>query len=648
MAIVDMSSFSLFAFASDRSKLLHKLQEFEYVHLMTLEDQDFLEEMELKTGDVPESIVAINEDITKVEYSIDILSKYDERESGLKALKNGPETLSFEELEDKASNFDFLEVYNKLRDLDRRKEENNLQISRIKTSIQEIEPWIKLATPISEIKNLDKSISMMGTIPKRLYSKFEKDLLDLNNTYVEALSENKDNTFILILTHGSEEEELREILRLNSFMSINLPIENIPEEEIALLNNKMRELQEENKRIDEDLIPLANSLPEIEIVYDYLLNRKLRVAASENFLMTDHIDVIQGFIPSHMVEKFQVTINKVLDKNSHYMEIQEADRDDPNVPILLKNNKFAKSFESLTNMYSLPQYNEIDPTPLFAPFYLFFFGMMVADVGYGLVTLIGTFVALKFFNLNEERKDFVRFFYYLSYSIIFWGLIYGSFFALSIPTGLINPSEQYNEVLIVSIIFGAIHIYYALAIKAYMHIREGKYLDALYDTGFWYMALTGGIVLILSMVAPLPTMLVTIFKYVMIVGMVGIVLTGGRDAASIGGRLGSGLYELYGISGYVGDFVSYSRLMALGLSGGFIASAINQMVGMLFDIGIFGIVAGIVIFVGGQFFNIFLSLLSAYVHTIRLTYVEFFGKFYDGGGKVFKTLRSKPKYIDIK
>src|SRR5690606_1196746 len=172
-----------------------------------------------------------------------------------------------------------------------------------------------------------------------------------------------------------------------------------------------------------------------------------------------------------------------------------------NVPILLKNSKFVETFESLTSMYALPRYNEIDPTPLLAPFYLAFFGMMVADAGYGLITVIACFIALKVANLSESQEKFVRFFYYLGFSTTIWGLIFGSFLGGIVPIpGLMDPANEYQKLLIMSIVFGLIHLYFALGIKAYMSIREGKYLDALYDVGFWYMALSGGIVFLLTIV----------------------------------------------------------------------------------------------------------------------------------------------------
>ncbi|NCC80217.1 MAG: V-type ATP synthase subunit I, partial [Clostridia bacterium] len=329
-------------------------------------------------------------------------------------------------------------------------------------------------------------------------------------------------------------------------------------------------------------------------------------------------------------------------------EIEDAVDTGKEVPILLKNGSFSETFESLTTMYALPTYNSVDPTPYLAPFYFAFFGMMVADLAYGIILLAVTGIALKFFNLDKGTKLFVKFLFYLSFSVIAWGLIYGSFFGdlIKLPS-LIAPMEQYTELLVISIIFGGIHLFYALAIKAYLSFREGKPLDALFDVGFWYMALMGAIGFLAAGFVPVPDVVKPISMWVMIIGMVGIVLTGGRENKSVGGKLAGGFYSLYGISGYIGDFVSYSRLMALGLSGGFIAVAMNMIMNMLFDMGPIGILPGIIIFIFGQLFNLFLSALSAYVHTSRLTYVEFFGKFYEGGGKAFKLFRNKSKYINV-
>ena len=246
------------------------------------------------------------------------------------------------------------------------------------------------------------------------------------------------------------------------------------------------------------------------------------------------------------------------------------------------------------------------------------------------------------------RKS-VKFFFYLSFSVIFWGFLYGSYFGATIPKmwRLIDPSSEYNTLLIGSIAFGVVHIFVGLGIKAYMLIRDEKSLEAVYDVLFWYMALAGGIVFLIFKLKNLSPVVTQVSMWVMILGMAGIILTGGREAKSVGAKLGGGLYSLYGISSYIGDFVSYSRLMALGLSGGFIASAINMIAGMIAG-NWAGMIFVPVILVFGHLFNMFLSFLGAYVHTSRLMYVEYFGKFYEGGGRPFKDFRTETKKINLK
>jgi len=484
-------------------------------------------------------------------------------------------------------------------------------------------------------------------VPKKLMEKLKSDLEPLKETHFEVLSEGKDEAYILGITSSTEREEFNEILRNNSYTSLSIPTEGTPTAEMEKIRVELSRMKSEKAEVKAEIKSMANYLPQFEEVYEYLLNKKLRFAAESNFLKTENVNVISGYVPTEKAVQLRKAVEGAQD-NAFYLEIEDAVDTGKEVPILLKNGSFSETFESLTTMYALPTYNSVDPTPYLAPFYFAFFGMMVADLAYGIILLAITGVALKFFNLDKGTKLFVKFLFYLSFSVIAWGLIYGSFFGdlIKLPS-LIAPMEQYTELLVISIIFGGIHLFYALAIKAYLSFREGKPLDALFDVGFWYMALMGAIGFLAAGFVPVPDVVQPISMWVMIIGMVGIVLTGGRENKSVGGKLAGGFYSLYGISGYIGDFVSYSRLMALGLSGGFIAVAMNMIMNMLFDMGPIGILPGIIIFIFGQLFNLFLSALSAYVHTSRLTYVEFFGKFYEGGGKAFKLFRNKSKYINV-
>jgi len=249
----------------------------------------------------------------------------------------------------------------------------------------------------------------------------------------------------------------------------------------------LEKMKEEKKKLQAEIKSLAGHLARFEEVYEYLLNIRLRYAAENNFLRTESVNVIEGFIPTDKTDAFRKAVEKT-QEGAYYLELEEAKNEDVSVPILLKNGKFTEAFESLTTMYSLPTYDGIDPTPLFAPFFFAFFGMMIGDWGYGLLLLLGTGAVLKIANLEKGQLLMMRFLFYLSFSTIAWGFIFGSFFGFPFPGfALISPAEEYNKLLIVSIAFGGIHLFYALGIKAYLAFRAGKPLDAPWMAKYWRM-----------------------------------------------------------------------------------------------------------------------------------------------------------------
>ena len=228
---------------------------------------------------------------------------------------------------------------------------------------------------------------------------------------------------------------------------------------------------------------------------------------------------------------------------------------------------------------------------------------------------------------------------------------------VSIPPLWFAPLDEPMRMLVWSMLFGLIHLYTGLFVKAYMYIRDGKILDAVCDVGFWLLLITGLVLILMpteifasisQMTFVFPEPLNMLAKGMAIVGAVGILLMSGRDKKNHWGlRIALGAYDLYGITSWLSDILSYSRLLALGLATGVIASVFNQM-GSMFGSGIIGAILFIIVFVIGHIFNIAINLLGAYVHTCRLQYVEFFGKFYEGGGREFHPFRSNTKYVDVK
>ena len=453
---------------------------------------------------------------------------------------------------------------------------------------------------------------------------------------------------LLILSNKEDSENVSEVLRGVGFSAFKTEHKDVPMKLILEFKHQIEELQSKKFFIEEEIASFEEDLKKLELAYDYFVSKVERVKVSTNFLKTKNICAIQGWIAQEDNEELKSICSNTL-KNDYYIEFEDVKEDEiDDVPIKLKNGELVSAFESVTGMYSYPKYNQIDPTPLLAPFYLIFFGMMVADVGYGLLVLIGAALALKFLKLDEGKKDFAKFFLYLSFPTIFFGAIYGSFFGdiITLPTQIIDTNKDVMTIVILSLALGVIQIFFGLFIKVYSLIRIGKAKDALLDPGSWIITLLsiGGIAAVKFL--KLPNILGNIFIGTAIIGAILIVIGGGREEKSTGAKIGQGLYSLYGITGYVGDLVSYTRLMALGLAGGSIAGALNLLIHTL--PGVAAIVIGPILFVLFHIFNLGLSLLGAYVHTARLQYVEYFGKFYEGGGRPFKAFKVSEKYIKIK
>lgn len=650
MAIVKMSKFNLAIFEKDRARVCEKLQEFEFVHLDDVKKDLSDEDREnLNSLDVTDDLKAVNDRLARAEWLIDKLSRYRKKKPLFQNLKEGVRSLSFEDLKEEAKNFNFELSYqdfkSKLSELDRLEAE----IDENQKNVDDWQAWKGLDLKLSDLRLMNKSRLITGFISPKLKEKLKRELEELELTDLEFVSEDKKKAYFYLITVDQDDEKLSEILQAVNFTEVKLSSSSSA---LDMVNGGFQQIEKVRNRRDDLRAEIKEKarvdLEKIELEYELLANKKKLLEANDKFMKTKFMTFLDGYIPSRMSKKFEETIRSVLG-DDYVLDMRAADKDDPNVPIILKNKGLIEPFESVVKTYSMPKYYEIDPTPTVAPFYAVFFGFMVGDVGYGLVLLTLTSLALSLFNMKKKTRQFIRFFQLLSIPTIIAGLVYGSFFGdlIKIP-GLIDTNTQYIEMMIASVAIGVIHIFFGLGIKGYMEVKDGKIFDALVDVLSWYMILIGGIGFLLGGILGLDKTLTTVFMWLMIAGCALVLLFSARNEKSKFARLAWGTYNLYGVSSYVGDLVSYTRIAALALSGAYIGSAVNMIAKMVFDMGVLGIVPGVAVIVIFHAFNLFLSSLSGYVHSMRLIYVEFYGKFYEGGGVNFDKLRADGKYIEIK
>lgn len=634
MAIVKMNKFNLLSFEEKRSSLLNILQDFNYVHFNDLEvseDETYLKEVknESKLND-------LNESLDKLRYSIETVKKFaGEKKTDLKRI-------DLDKVYMAGSNFDFNLIYDKLLKLVKKREGLVDKRQAISQKIDDLGPWKDIDTDLTTLYDSNRVYVDTGSISSQFYDTLRKTLVEkhLDESMVYRFSEADKLSYVVAISSLADEEEFKEILREFGFVRIKVRAEGSVVNSLKELESERKAVNSEIEKIETEIAEFSKYSDDFNLYEAYLENERKKEASAEFFLKTKSMDVIEGYVPEDMTDTFKKDLESVLDEK-FILDIKEAELDDPKVPIILDNNKVVEPFESIVETYAIPQYNEIDPSLLVAIFYTIFTGFMIGDLGYGLLGLIGTIYLLKTKDFPKSKEKMIKVFMAISISSCVFGILFGSVFGgiIDVPFGWIDTQQDVYTLIGMSFAIGTVALAVSVAMTIVINLKNNRPLDAVYDSLFIYMFLGGIGYYVYSKNK--------IGLYIMAAGMVGILLFSGRDAKSIGGRLGSGFYNVYGLTSWIGDFVSFLRLMALVLSGGFVAYAVNVIVKMVGGSGIVGIIGAILIFVLFQLFNMFLSYLSAYVHGLRLIYVEMFNKFYEGGGVKFREMLEDTKKIII-
>ena len=490
----------------------------------------------------------------------------------------------------------------------------------------------------------------VGTDTAQLAASLEEEI---ETVLFKVVGSDKDMFYTAALTPEERQDDVLALLKKSGFSQVTFKdMKGTVNENLERIKGEKDVLENEIKETAAEIAAAAGMRDGIEEYSDILTIRLDKEKIRSKLLKTQKTFFIEGWVPKRCVEK----ASEILDENGCFYTFRDP-LEDEEVPVLLENPSVVVPFEAVTEMYSLPAYSGFDPTRIFALFYAVFFGMMLSDAGYGILMAAGCWVALKKFDLEGMTYKMVKLFFYCGISTVIWGALFGGWFGDIVPVFTktflgkevavsplwFNPLDDPMKLLILSLALGVVHLFIGMGIKAYMQIKEGHWFDAICDEGFWYITIIGLIAWLGG--GSINETLPQIGMYMSIVGGAGLLLTGGRHNKGFG-KITGGLGNIYNITSYMSDILSYARLLALGLATGVIAQVVNTM-GTLFGGGIGGLIALTVIFLFGHALNLAINALGAFIHASRLQYVEFFGKFYEDGGEAFDPFRRKTKYIKL-
>ena len=629
MSIAKMNKVTIIGLKDEQEEILKKIMKCGFLQI---EDMSSLVDEEEYKGifnkdEKNEEIVSINQKLIEIERAISNIRKYQKIK---KSMFEGKEIYS--ELASTIAIKIFSDVQN-VNVLSTMIEKNIDEIQQLQEQVQELEPWKNFSISVG-LKNINYIKIVLGT----LENKYKKEQVEkeLNKEKIEysftIINKDKVKMYIALTTKSENLVKLKRILKQFNFVEKELDLNNeTVEQKIQNIQNKIRVLENEVEQCKLQIKP--EQLKIFENLYDYYLNQKELKLIQRKIITTQNTFYLEGWMPKGCE----------LQNNKNYIIKVREEQENEEVPVCVQNNKVVQPFQSITNMYSVPNKKELDPNPLMAIFYILFFGLMLSDAGYGLLLTLGCLFIIKKKKYAKGEGNLIKLLTYCGVSSIVWGLFFGSCFGNLIKlNAVLDPLTDVMPLMGLSLLLGIIHIYSGMFMKAVMLIKEKKIFDAICDIFFWYLLLTGVFLLVLPIVAGDIGILSEIGKNLAIVGLIGVLLTGGRKEKNIIKKITKGVSSLYGITSYFSDVLSYSRLMALCLSTGVIAQVVNLLGGLV------GPIPAVIVGIIGHGFNLANSALGSYVHTSRLQYVEFFGKFYEGGGKEFTPFKYKNKYTSIK
>lgn len=647
MSVSSMKKLTVFAFREDSEKILRRLVKLRCVEARRVDCTD--ERLRLRRLSADAELSRAEERLRDIRAVLPQLVRYSTENKGI-----GRSLRSFDA--ERFRTDGSLEracrtVEQTLRLIERRAVVTQA-LTRIQTQADALAPWLEFDVPMEQLKTA-RTQTVLGCFPPSVKSAVLEASLSEAKLCAETVSTDRNGIYTAVTYLRDEESEIRSRLSGLGFIPCDIAWgDGTPMQLMDALELERAELENELVEMEEAMRDLAESLDLVEILHDLTDTDRTVAELHRKLAQTETCTVLEGWIPVFT----QDAVKNALSEYDCAYEISEPQEgEDP--PVLLRNNRFAMNFEWVVGMYSYPKYGRFDPTMIMSIFYFLIFGLMFADVGYGLLLVLGGFGGARLLNPKPGMKRMLCMFGYCGISAILMGVIFGGWFG-DLPTAIMqnllgmspdteaghffgsglwfNPLDNPLEFLILALGVGGVHLIAGMAVRFYILCKDGKADEAICTIIPYWVLFAGLLTLLIDQ---------TVGMAVSAAGAALILLLNGYGIRNPFKRLFKGLGGIYGLINYASDLLSYSRILALGLVAAVIAKVIN-MITALGDNGVFGAIVMVVVLVAGHVLNLAINVLGSFVHTSRLQYMEFFGKFYEDGGRAFEPLVPTEEYSE--
>lgn len=643
MAVNEMKKMSCAVMTDGADGLMRSLQKLSTAELIRTDTDDH----SLSERDVSKKRADVAAELAATRRAVEFLMKYD---TAKHSLFSPPQESSVDDFDSGLDTIVSASVH-RANELAAVIASKTSRVAELSSQIDALSPWCGSDIALPEDRTAH-TVTFCGTFPANAQaSVIEAKLEPLAASLQIIGGGDKAPLSAAVICHKDDLDETKKILSSSGFTKAAFSAD--AEEGYAagktwLLKKELSDAKAELENAKKSALKLSEKLPDIKAYHDVLLTREKRVEAESTGACTGKTSVFTAWVPAKAVPK----VEKVLTEHGAAYSFDDPEEGD-DVPVSLSNNAFAKNYEPVLSMYSLPAYGTFDPTMIMSVFYSVIFGLMFADVGYGAILLIGCLLGLKLLHPKEGLKKMMTMFAFCAVACIIGGVLFGGYFGdlpsaikqnflgqtdVKSPALAFDMIEEPMSFLVVSLAIGAVHLIAGMIIKFYILVKDGHPLDALFDVGSWLILFAGIGVYFLNS---------TVGLIMAGVGALMLILTQGRQEKNIIMKFAKGLLSLYDIVSYASDLLSYSRILALGLASAVIASVVN-LLGTMGGPTVTGIILFIFVFLIGHVINFLVNILGTYVHTSRLQYIEFFGKFFESGGRQFSPLGYESKYVNLK